>query len=265
MMNHEEMHEAPSHEEEVPTTSDASTSTQKVKEESVDTPLSKTMLCEKSIAIHQMPAGIGAPRKSTFYICRVQVPPFGGKEILEQIWQLEPYGYSGSFGYRFSYDTKELCLIQDVAEGEPLKSYLSNSPAVLSYNDWAVLRLAVPRKVHRDDEERPRPPVNRSGPQALPTLDEIQNAVTAFSASWEGEEDADGEWMFKASVRVRGFELFFVLENVHSVCGIYRLLQVVPFEAWCEKINEVEDRITSLFRTSRCWNDILTVRKKLEF
>ena len=110
---------------------------------------------ETPITIIQDPEynGCGS-RKSVVFLHRTQAPPAGP---LREEWSLKAYGLRGSWGYVFRYNTGELCLYQ-LNDGEVLKP--DRDMAVLSSNDWGVLRAVNPKNLAEHEEEIPGKTVN---------------------------------------------------------------------------------------------------------
>lgn len=236
-----------------------------------------SILCETPVTVYQHSScELDAPKKSTYYICKVQRPPFN---TLEEEWSLEPYGLSGRWGYIFMYEIGELCLYQ-LDQDEVFNGSLAL--CTLTPNDWAVLRLAIPHlnespetvsMQEREDEEEeenemsPRP-AKRLRMFRMPSDVEIAEREPLFSAVWGSKTTANGRWSFRASRRMnkrRNPSDLFVLESFNPDCGLFKTILALPFEAWAEKMSEIGRRLSNLFSNSRCWLDVMSVKRKLTF
>lgn len=233
-----------------------------------------SILCETPVSVFESsPRLEDAPKKSTFFVCRVQRPSLLN---MEQDWSLEPYGLWGSFGYVFKYETGELYLYQ-LDKDEELTPLTPT--CYLSANDWAVLRLILPFfsesgdsfMEHENQEDTENlfgpPPSKRVRKRCFPTDDEIANGAIIISTTWESRTTTTGRWTLRASRRKNDKPMLpdvFVLEAFNVDVGVFRTMLAVPFDLWVQKVTEVGGRISNLFQESRSWCEMLSVKRKLE-
>ena len=151
---------------------------------------------------------------------------------------------------------------------------------MLISNDWGVLKLAIPRHlgeglglaeevltVKEEPEEIPATPAAKRLRLESP-LDDVELAKTrmVFTAVGQSKTGVTGRWFFRASYRKTNENEdgdLFVLECFNSDCGVFRTLLAIPHAAWVEKMNEIADRVSTLFRSCQNWGEILAVKKTL--
>ena len=153
----------------------------------------------------------------------------------------------------------------------------------LMRNDWGVLKLAVPRllggagggldstvevvAVKEEPEEIPTASAAKRARLEVP-LNDIEQAKrrVVFTAVWQSKTGVTGRWFFHAGYWTSNENMhgdLFVLECFNSACGMFRTLLAIPQAAWVEKMNEIADRVSKLFRGSQSWVEILAVKKTL--
>ncbi|KAK5612576.1 hypothetical protein CRENBAI_011343, partial [Crenichthys baileyi] len=187
----------------------------------------------------------------------------------EEEWSLEPYGMCGVWGYIFKYEIGELCLYQldQYEEFDP-----SATRCTLTHNDWAVLRLAIPhlndspetvsmqeREGEEENELSPRPAKRARMFNILSDVD-IAEREHLFSAVLGSKTTGTGRWSIRAS-RHKNNHMnpsdLFVLEAFNQDCGIFKTMLALLFEAWAEKMSEIEQRLSNHFHNSHCWIDVI--------
>ncbi|KAK5623463.1 hypothetical protein CRENBAI_013775 [Crenichthys baileyi] len=215
-----------------------------------------SLLCETLVTVYRHTRReLDAPKKSTYYLCKVQRPPF---DTLQEEWSLEPYGLSGRWGYIFMYEIGELCLFK-LDQDEVFNGSLAL--CTLTHNDWTVLRLAIPHLndnpesvlvYEREDEDETSPrPAKRMRMCPHPSNVEIAAREPLFSAVWGSKTTADGRWSFQASRRKNNQTIpsdLFVLEAFNQNCGVFKTVLALPYDAWAEKMNEIGQHLSNLFR-----------------
>ncbi|KAK5600843.1 hypothetical protein CRENBAI_008821 [Crenichthys baileyi] len=214
-----------------------------------------SLLCETPVTVYRHTLReLDAPKKSTYYLCKVQRPPF---DTLQEEWSLEAYGLSGSWGNIFMYEIGELCLYQ-LDQDEVFNGSLALCS--LTHNDWTVLRLEIPHLNHNpesvsvyerevEDESSPRP-AKRMRMCPHPSDVEIAVREPLFSAVWGPKTTANGRWSFQASKRKNNQTIpsdLFVLEAFNQNCGVFKTVLALPYDAWAEKMNEIGQRLSNLF------------------
>ncbi|KAK5621000.1 hypothetical protein CRENBAI_015650 [Crenichthys baileyi] len=251
-----------------------STATTTVENQTSVRPRGTSILCENPVTVYQhSPHQLNAPKKSTYYLCKVQRPPL---DTLQEEWSLEPYGLKGSWGYIFMYEIGELCLYQLDQDRVFIGSL---ALCTLTHSDWAVLRLAIPHlndspetvsMQEREEEENklsPRP-AKRGRTFNMPSDVEIAKREPLFSAVWGSKTTENGRWSLRASRRMKNRTSpsdLFVLEAFNQDCGIFKTMLALPFEAWAEKMGEIGQRLSNLFHNSRSGIDVRSVKKTLTF
>ena len=252
----------------------------KVEEKSMQAPericTRRSLICETPVSIYQdQPLKPNAPKKSMVFLCRTQQPPPGS---LQEEWSLEPYGMRGRWGYVFKYETGDLCLYQLGSEDEKLGPLAT--AGMLTSNDWGVLKLAIPRHsggglgsaeealtVKEEPEEAPATPAaKRLRLESPPDDVELTRRRMVFTAVWQSKTGVTGRWFFRAGHRKSNENEdgdLFVLDCFNSDCGVFRTLLAIPHAAWVEKMNEIADRVSTLFRSCQNWAEILAVKKTL--
>ncbi|KAK5604432.1 hypothetical protein CRENBAI_017444 [Crenichthys baileyi] len=120
-----------------------STATTTVENQTSVRPRGTSILCETPGIVYQhSPRQLNAPKKSTYYLCKVQRPPL---DTLQEEWSLEPYGLKGSWGYIFMYEIGELCLYQLDQDEDPPPSYdiyLRGDNSKLTDTENQILRMS---------------------------------------------------------------------------------------------------------------------------
>ncbi|TKS65837.1 hypothetical protein D9C73_028045 [Collichthys lucidus] len=207
-----------------------------------------------------------APKKSVVYLCRLQAPP---RDSLQGEWSLESYGVQGYWGYVFKYETSELWLYQR-NEGETVGPL--SAVGMLSSNDWAVLRLVIPNHSalisHTEDPQDQEGAATAKQPRLEAEAETKAETKATFNAVWQSRTNPSGRWFLRATLQTSGESgatEHFVLESFNSDCGVFKTLLDLPGAAWKEKMEEIGEKITTLFTDCRKWNDILAVKKTLSF
>ncbi|MEQ2301340.1 hypothetical protein AMECASPLE_034853 [Ameca splendens] len=68
-----------------------------------------SVLCETQVAVYQHSSReLNAPKKSPYYLCKVQRPLL---DTQQEEWSLEPYELCGVWGYIFKYEKESSACI----------------------------------------------------------------------------------------------------------------------------------------------------------
>ena len=94
-------------------------------------------------------------------------------------------------------------------------------------------------------------------------------------STWPSRISSSGKWFYQASLRALENEEeeeegkrsadAFIFERFNPDCGLFRSVLLLPAIEWFERLQEIRDKVTSLFKSCRNWKDRLVLRKTLVF